>query len=40
MQLERIRAVTVGRILLQILGEIDDADRFERALLDADTAAC
>jgi hypothetical protein len=38
MQFERVGPVAVARLLLEVLGQVDDHDGLERALLDADTA--
>lgn len=38
MQLERVGAVAMGRVAFQVLGQVDNVDGLERALLDADTA--
>lgn len=40
MELEGIGTVTVGGVALEILGKVDDGNRFEGTLLDADTASC
>lgn len=38
MQLERVGTVTMSRISLKILGEVDDGNGFKGALLNTDTA--
>ena len=40
MKLEGIGTVSVGGVALEILGKVDDGNRFEGTLLDADTASC
>ena len=39
MELEGVGAVSVGGVALQILGEVDDGNGLEGALLDADTTS-
>jgi len=39
MQLERVRRVAMGRLLLQVARQVDDGDSIERTLLDANAAA-
>ena len=38
MQLEGVGRVAMGGLLLQVTGQVDDGDRLEGTLLDADAA--
>ena len=39
MELEAIGSISVGGVLLEVLGQVDDVDGLEGTFLDADTAA-